>query len=434
MKFITRRRLAAAGLTASVAVVLTACQGTTPTENSADSPIVIEYGWWGSPEKDAAISAAIESFEAANPDIKVEGESSPWDGYWDKLATVTAGGDAPDVIHMSERFILEYGERGALADLEELEDLELGALDEKIVDLGRADDSTLYAVPAGLNSFVLAANVGLFEKAGVELPDDSTWTWDDFYAASDAVSTALGIPGADYGAKIEAFKPWVHQAGQTMYNDDGTGPGFSRHVLVSFLEHILEVRDNGGMSPDQHSESLGLPVEASLWATEQLALSWTYSNSLGEQAAVSDADMRLMRIPSETGSAADAGMYYRGSEFYSISATASPEEQEAAAKFVNFMVNEAEGVKSVGMTMGVPPNTALVEQISSGLSEVDSHVLDFITGLEADLTVPSPGPSPVGSGNLQGIFDRDILELLYDRLTVDEAADRIIEAIDSELG
>lgn len=433
MNSATRRRITAATTVLTAVAVLTACQGSAP-ESNEDSPIVIEYGWWGSPEKDAAIFAAIEAFEKANPDITIEGESSPWDGYWDKLATMTAGGDAPDVIHMSERYILEYGERGALADLEQLDALDIDALDEKIVELGRAADSTLYAVPAGLNSFVLAANVDLFEKAGVELPDDTTWTWDDFYDAAEAVSKALGIPGADYGAKVEAFKPWVHQAGETMYNEDGTGPGFSRETLVAFLEHILEIRDRGGMTPDQVSEGAGLPIEASLWATNQLALNWTYSNSLGEQAAVADADMRLMRIPSETGSASDAGMYYRGSEFYSISATSSPEEQAAAAKFVDFMVNDAEGVKAVGMTMGVPPNAALVEEVSSGLDTVDAHVLSFITDLEADLTVETPGPSPIGSGNIQGIFDRDILELLYGRITVDEAADKMIEAIDSELG
>ncbi|MHA6627830.1 ABC transporter substrate-binding protein [Pseudonocardia sichuanensis] len=427
-----KRRIAATVVAVSAAAALTACQGSAPADDGG--PTVIEYSWWGSPEKDAAISAAIESFEAANPGIEVEGESSPWDGYWDKLATVTAGGDAPDVIHMSERYILEYGERGALADLETLSALDLGGLDEKIVDLGRSGDSTLYAVPAGLNSFVLAANVGLFEEAGVELPDDTTWTWDDYYAASKAVSTALGIPGTAYRAGVESFKPWVHQAGQTMYDEDGTGIGFSRDVLVSYLEHILTLRANGGLTADQVSESAGLPIEASPWATEKLAMNWTYSNELGEQAAVTGADMRLMRIPSKTGSAADAGMYYRGSEFYSISAAATPEEQEAAAKFVNFMINEVEGVKSVGMIMGVPPNPAMVQEISSGLDPVDSHVLEFITGLEPDLRVETPGPSPVGSGDIQGIFDREVLDLLYDRLTVDEAADKIIEAIASELG
>ncbi|WP_309127362.1 extracellular solute-binding protein [Microbacterium sp.] len=432
MKSITRPLTAATIAIASV-TALTACQGTASGADGS-SPTVIEYAWWGSPEKDAAIFAAIESFEASHPDIKVEGESSPWDGYWDKLATMTAGGDAPDVIHMSERYILEYGDRGALADLETLDALDLAPFDEKIVELGRADDSTLYAIPAGLNSFVLAANLDLFEEAGVELPDDTSWTWDDFYQASEAVSDALGIAGADYGAKVEAFKPWVHQAGETMYNEDGTGPGFSRDTLVSFLEHIQKVGEHGGMTADQVSESAGLPVAASLWATGKLALNWTYSNSLGEQAAVADANMRLMRIPSETGAATDAGMYYRGSEFYSIGASSSSEEQAAAAEFVNFMLNDPAGVEAVGMTMGVPPNTSLVEQISSDLKDVDAHVLEFVTDLEADLTVQTPGPSPVGSGNIQGIFDRDILDLLYGRLTVDEAADKMMTAIDDELG
>lgn len=239
--------------------------------------------------------------------------------------------------------------------------------------------------------------------------------------------------GAGYGFGIESFRPWLHQNGEVMYNEDGTAAGFSPEAMESYLEHILTLRDNGGPTADQVSEDAAVPSEAGLFATGQQAMTWTYSNSLGKQAAAAGAEMRLLRVPSTTGSAADAGMYYKGSEFYSISAHSEEQEQEAAAEFVNFMVNNAAALKEVGMIMGVPPNTEIVEEIADDLDDMDQHVLEFITDLASDLTIDPPGPSLIGSGNIQGIFDRDVLELLYDRTTVEQTAATIIEEINNEL-
>lgn len=426
----TRRQALTGSAAAVIGGALTGCSA---GGGDDDGRLVIDYGWWGDPAKDDTIFAAIEAFEAANPDIKVEGESTPWEGYWDKLATMSAGGSPPDVIHMSERYILEYGERDALVDLNSLDAIDFSSLDESVVNLGASPEGSLYAVAAGLNTFVLAANTDLFAAAGVELPDDSAWTWQDLYDVSRTIAGS-GVVGAGYGAGIESFRPWLHQHKETMYNEDGSATGFSREALVSYLEHILTLRDNGGPTADQVSEDAAAPTEAGLFATSEEAITWTYSNSLGKQARSADADMQLLRIPSQTGSAADAGMYYKGSEFYSISAYAGEEEQEAAARFVDFMLNSTEAAQEVGMVMGVPPNTELVEQIKDGLDEVDQRVLDFVVGLESDLTVAPPGPSPIGSGNVQGIFDRYVLELLYGKSTAEETADKIIEAINGELG
>src|SRR5699024_2489309 len=113
--------------------------------------------------------------------------------------------------------------------------------------------------------------------------------------------------------------------------------------------------------------------------------------------------------PLADGSSLRGRMYYKGSEFYSISAHSDEDQQAAAMRFVDFMVNDPEALELAGMIMGVPPNTDAVEQASSDLGEMDQHVLDFVTDLADDLTVESPGPSPIGSGNIQGIFDRETL-------------------------
>ncbi|WP_147917337.1 ABC transporter substrate-binding protein [Ruania zhangjianzhongii] len=421
------RAVAAVAGTAVFSLALAACS----SEEADDGTVVIEYGWWGSAESNDATFAAIEAFEAENPEITVEGEASPWDGYWDKLATMTAGGDAPDVIHMQERYIREYGERGALADIRTLDGVDLDALDEEMVSLGDVDGA-LYALPAGVNTFTVAVNEDLFAEAGVEVPDDRTWTWEDYYEAS-AATASEDVTGVNYRAGIENLRPWLHQHGETMYNEEGTGVGFSREVLVSYLENILTQRENGGPTADQVSEEMGLPIDATLFGTGRQSMTWFYTSELSPFADAVGDHVRLMRVPSQTGEPTDSGMYLRGSSFYSVSAYADEEEQEAAAQFIDFMINDADALAEIGMLRGVPPNTQLVEDISGDLGESDQQVLDFVTELRPDLTVDPVAPSAPGTGNVQGIFDREVLEMLYDRTTPDEAADRIIEAIDSEL-
>ena len=425
----TRRQVLTAGTTAGLVAALASCRGSAESDGNP----TVDYAWWSSPENDAAILAAIDAFEADHQDITLEGEATPWDGYWDKLATMSAGGHPPDLIQMSERYLLEYGQRDALADLRSVDDIDLSNFDEETLRLGESGDGVLYGIPGGVSTFVLAANVDLFAEAGVDLPDDMTWTWSDFYEISAALADS-GIVGAGYGIGIESLHPWLRQHGETLYNADGTAAGFSAEVLSTYLEHLLTVQDNGGPTADQVSEDAAVPAEAGLFGTGQQGMDWAYSSTLGDLAPAAEAEMRLLRIPSQTGSAAEAGMYLKGSAFHSLSAHSEPETQAAAGQFIDFMINSPDIVHEYGMFFGVPANPDVVETIAPDLSELDQHVLEFVDDLRENLTTDTPGPSPSGAGNVQGIFDRDVLDLLYGRSTVSETADRILEEVNNELG
>ena len=425
----TRRHVLTGGTAAALVATLASCRNS----GDSDGSPTVDYAWWSSPENDAAILAAIEQFEADHPEVTLEGEATPWDGYWDKLATMSAGGNPPDLIQMSERYLLEYGQRDALADLRSVDDIDLSNFDEETLRLGESSDGVLYGIPGGLSTFVLAANVDLFAEAGVDLPDDTTWTWSDFYEISAALADS-GIVGAGYGIGIESLHPWLRQHGETMYNADGTAAGFSVEVLTSYLEHLLTLQENGGPTADQVSEDAAVPAEAGLFGTGQQGMDWAYSSTLGDLAPAADAEMRLLCIPSQTGNAAEAGMYLKGSAFHSLSAHSEPEPQAAAGQFIDFMINSADIVQEFGMFFGVPPNPDVVDAIAPDLTPMDQHVLEFVDELRENLTTDTPGPSPSGAGNVQGIFDRDVLDMLYGRGTASETAEKILEAVNNELG
>ena len=73
------------------------------------------------------------------PEHQINAEPGEWSSYWDKLATKTAANDAPDVIQMDQKYIAEYGGRGALMDLAKQNGIDTARLDKEALASGQYD-------------------------------------------------------------------------------------------------------------------------------------------------------------------------------------------------------------------------------------------------------------------------------------------------------
>src|SRR5699024_3663610 len=65
----------------------------------------IRRAWWGNPTRDEMTEQVVEAYAEVDDSVTISTEPGEWNGYWDKLATQTAGGDLPDVIQMDEKYI-----------------------------------------------------------------------------------------------------------------------------------------------------------------------------------------------------------------------------------------------------------------------------------------------------------------------------------------
>ncbi|MBP1234635.1 ABC-type glycerol-3-phosphate transport system substrate-binding protein [Arthrobacter sp. PvP102] len=158
---------------------LTACSSPS-TNQPEDGNVEIRFSWWGNAGRAELTNKAIKEFEAANPTIKVKPEYGDISGYFDKLATQMAANDAPDVITMGGAYPAEYANRGALLDLSKVSgSLDLSKTDQGALENGQVQGKQ-YGVSTGANALAIVVNPGVLQAAGVALPDDSTWTWDDF--------------------------------------------------------------------------------------------------------------------------------------------------------------------------------------------------------------------------------------------------------------
>src|SRR5690606_5671880 len=125
--------------------------------------------WWGGDSENQALNAALDGFTAGTG-IEVRRESQSFDGYWDRLATQTAGGGAPDLIMQAGSKIPDYAGRGTLVDLNAVEGLDLGVVDEGLRKFGAVGDQ-LYGVVAAANAMGVVSNDTMVQQAGVTLPD-----------------------------------------------------------------------------------------------------------------------------------------------------------------------------------------------------------------------------------------------------------------------
>lgn len=393
--------------------------------------ITLRFSWWGNDTRNAMTQEVIAAFEEANPGIKVQGEPGEFSGYWDRLATQVAANDAPDVIQMDDKYIAEYGKRGALMDLETL-DISTDDFLDGTVDLGRVD-GTLYGVNAGVNTSVILANPAVLEAAGVEMPDDSTWTWDDL--AEIAKQVTDNSPEGTYGmqnlAWIEpALKGYLRQQGADQYNAEGQ-MGFEPAQLAPFFEYTKALQDSGAApSAAETSEDMGKSLDQTMSATGKLGFFQYWSNQVTALERATSEDLVLLRPPSQTGSAADAGMWFKASMLWSVSSRT--EHQEAAAKLVDFLANSEEAGKIMMTERGISANQTVRDAIRADMNEVDVKVVEYMDKIQPDLG-ETPVYVPPGGGTFQSVQQRMVQDLIFDRRDAAAAAQGLYDEVRSNL-
>lgn len=427
------RRIRKTGVVAAAAAVvmaLSACGGGGSAQ-SDDGPVELRFSWWGGDKRAQLTQEAIKKFEAENPNIKIKPEFGDWSGYWDKLATQVAANDAPDIIQMDEKYITEYSSRGALLDLSKY-DIDTSKLDEAALNAGKSEDG-LTGIAAGINAATILANPAVFEAAGVPLPDDSTWTWEDFgrIAAEITEKSPKGTYGAAaYGTDEASLGVWLRQDGKSLYTSGGE-LGFEPADIAGWWANLKRLSENKAVpTASEVVEAEAAPLDQSGLATGKNALAFWWSNQAPALEKASGGDLKILRFPTKTGDAADAGLWYKASQFWSASSrTKHPEE---VAKFINFLANDVKAGETLLADRGVYPNSEVRAAIEPKLTPADVKVVKFIDQIKDELG-EAPAPPPKGAGSIQEIIKRYTSEVLFERLSPEEAGKKAHDEMKSAI-
>ena len=351
----------------------------------------LALAWWGNPTRNKNTEAMIAAFTKANPDVKLEPQPGEFSSYWDKLATQTAGGTAPDIIQMDMNYISEYGSRNALLDLK---DVDTSKFVEGTVESGRIND-TLVGVNAGINSAIIFANPSVFEKAKMEIPDDTTWTWDSMIEVGAEAASKAGVTFgvAQLIGSDALFGTFVRQHGKELFTADGLGFDVAEaQAWYDFLVKGVKAKAFG--TPEQITEETAKPLDQSAIVTGRTALQYYNSNQLEavSNAAGGDYLMEILRGPSLTGKATERKTWYKASMLWS--ASAKTKNPEAAVAWINWFANDQEAANIDKAERGIPPNSEILAAVTPNLSEAQQAVAKYITDIKPEVGATPIAPPP----------------------------------------
>lgn len=382
-------------LLGSSALVAVGAAGVMPAW-AQDSNLRLTF--WGGQARADRTYGVTDLYTGANGG-SIEGEFLAWNDYWPKLATQTAGGNAPDLIQMDYRYIVEYAKRNAIAPLDEYVGgtLKLDDFDADQLEGGKVDGK-LFGVSLGANSVATLINTAAFAEAGVEAPTNA-WTYDDIMTKGEAFAAANIRGGMKMMTDSSGTEPmldnWLRQKGLALYTAEGK-LGFGEAEMVEWFTMWNKFRDAGVIVGAEDQALDTGPLETTMLVTGKAALMPSNSNQLvGYQALLQDKlDMAgYPRLAAGVG----GGHYRKPSMFFSVAGSSA--NKEAAAAFLNYFVNDIEAGKILGVERGIPCSAAVRDAVAPTLDEANQIALNFVANL-GDLLGDLPPPPPAAAGEI----------------------------------
>lgn len=412
-----RTMLAAAAMTGAAVLALTGCSGGADAAGSydPDEEVTLDFTWWGNDDRAERYQQLIDAFEEEHPNITIKGTFTDFPSYWEKRKTEAAGGGLPDVWQFSDSYLREYGEAGLLLDLDTVSDfIDFDAFDDALRGTGQLD-GVQYSLPTGYSAWAVFQNDALLADAGVE-PYEGGTSYEDYAKWMASVTEATGgavYGGTDVTQRIQNFENVLRAEGKNLYTDDGE-LGFTEDDLRDFWNSGAEARD-GVVVPQQRLEEISPKsgFGANLTASEA---SW--SNFLGGYLADSGAEsITIVAPPTDDPGAKD--LYRQAGLQMAISA--KTKHPEAAALWLDYVVNSEEAGTVFGTTLGFPASKTKLA--GTTLEGVDAQVADYLDSV-ADRIGAAPPVPVVGYGSLEQTFWDLGKSIGLGALSVDDAVDQ----------
>lgn len=173
------------------------------TSGNGEEPITLTIMTWNNnPEGTKKEQEILDAFTKENPHITIKQVSATYDEYNERVLTMAAGGNLPDLIWTQPAGYATFVENGLLMDLsDQVDKLDLDELQPGVIELGQVD-GTQYGMIRDRSTVQMAYNKDMFDEAGIEYPEDD-WTMDEFLETAKALTVKDGDRTTQFG--IENF-------------------------------------------------------------------------------------------------------------------------------------------------------------------------------------------------------------------------------------
>jgi len=343
-----------------IALLLSGCSVTEnniSSQNSTENQSVsISFSWWGNDKRHEYTMKGIGIFEEENPEIKVKKTYGVWQGYEKRMNVAMKSHTEADIMQINYAWLDEYSKDGeGFYDLNMLSDIiDLSNYTENDLQYG-IKNGKLNALPIAFNAYEFYYNADIWDKYGLEFPDD----WDDFFTAAE-VMKADGIYPLGL-VKKQAFVmtiSWFEQKyGKHVFDDEGMLAINEKELsdMIEFYASLVK-------------EKVIIPIEdfdKSKFAEGKVASTLCWVSDAGNYCEMLEKKGGTPKIggfviPEDSLS---NGWYIKPATMYAISAYA--ENPKEAGKLLNFLLNDPKMVTLQLAEKGVPVSKTARETLKN---------------------------------------------------------------------
>lgn len=379
--------------------------------------------WSLSGGSDIVLERSFESWNRDHPDQEFEVGWLENDDYKDEIRSAVESDNAPTLIYgWAGNDLVRYVADGDVVDLTDRVDPVLDRALPSVADNGTVDGRT-YAVPVNQTQpVVLYHNVDVLKRAGVEPPE----TFDDLLDAipqlQDAGVRPIALAGGSQWPELMYLQYLTDRIGGPEVFQRvvaGEPDAWSDPAFVEALRKIRQLVDAGAFGDDftevtaDSSGDVGMLVTGSVGFLLQGA--WIYPDIVGASPEIAaDGGIGFGPFPTVDGGVGDPeNVVGNPANFWSVSASASPAEQQAAIDFLNAEIYSERAVDTFLTVRTVPPVQNIDERLDTGDSaEYLQAVYEMVESaphfqLSWDQALP---PEPAGAllDNLHQVFTGEL--------------------------
>lgn len=266
---------------------------------AAGSTTQLTWSFWGAPGELPPFDAIIKSFEAKNPNIKINVEHAPWSSYFTKIDTQFAAKSGPDVLFLTN--IPTYASRGVLEPLNSYisqSNFPIDQYNQEFLRIWKLNGK-IYGFPRDNDTSVLYYNKTAFDNAGLSYPD-SSWKWSNLLQAAQKLTKTTGSHVDRYGIALEnnRWTIFVAENGGKIF-DDNLHP--TKFLLgepkgLEAIQAYADLINKYHVAPSfQEMSQIGGTTQ--LFASGQAAMTITNAARLGTFKKITDFTWGVAPIP-----------------------------------------------------------------------------------------------------------------------------------------
>lgn len=383
-------------------------------------PVTLKLFWWGNQVRNDLTQQVIDLYMKDNPNVTIMPEFTDWNGYWDKLATSTAGGNMPDIIQMDYRYLEKYVSSNSLANLSEFIDngtIKTDKIPESVIESGSIN-GTCYAISLGSNAPAIYYDKEIVDKAGVTIPDQMTI--EELYEIGQTIyekTGALTYYDGGYVLMGEIARSYGSHLWDELEAGDETAVKKDFEYIKKFSDAEFSISQELLVEKNPKVVETKPIIDGTVWND------FSFSNQYSAMVTAAGRDFGMSMYPTTEG-ATQQPIYLKPSQFFSVAETSQYKEE--AAKFVDWITNSVEANEILQGERGVPVNTDVQEAIKGTLDSANAQVFDFVAKV-GEVATPVDAPDPEGASDVTTKLDTYVENIRDGSMDVETAAKEFTE-------